>query len=105
MSGIYIPNRPMPEHCGECFSYHNLFGRDICWCGNGRRIELYPDKRPDWCPIVPIPDHGRLIDADALKEHFPHDEDWDYPVNTNSFVNDLIDGAPTIIPADKEDNR
>lgn len=44
----------------------------------------------------------RLIDADALKEHFPHDEDWDYPVNTNSLVCETIDNAPTIIPASEE---
>ena len=40
----------------------------------------------------------RLIDADALKMEFPKDEDWDYPVNTNSFVCELIDAQPTIEP-------
>ena len=38
----------------------------------------------------------RLIDADALKKEFPHDGDWDYPVNTNSFVVETINNAPTI---------
>lgn len=38
----------------------------------------------------------RLIDADVLKMEFPKDEDWDYPVNTNSYVCELIDAQPTI---------
>lgn len=46
-------------------------------------------------------EHGNLIDADALKEEYPHDEDWDYPVNTNSYVVKSIDEAPTIIEASK----
>lgn len=38
----------------------------------------------------------RLIDADALKMEFPKDEDWDYPVNTHSYVCERIDEQPTI---------
>lgn len=38
----------------------------------------------------------RLIDADNLKGYFPKDEDWDYPVNTNSEVVRIIDEAPTV---------
>lgn len=39
----------------------------------------------------------RLIDADALKTHFPKDEDWeDYPVNTNSDVCETIDEQQTV---------
>ena len=38
----------------------------------------------------------RLIDADALIAEFPHDEDWDYPVNTNSYVVEAINSAPSI---------
>lgn len=46
--------------------------------------------------------HGRLIDADELKKEYPHDTDWDYPVNTNCCVVESIDNVPTIIEADKE---
>jgi hypothetical protein len=51
---------------------------------------------------VPLPKHGRLIDADELKKEYPHDTDWDYPVNTNSYVVESIDNSHTIIEADKE---
>ena len=125
MSGIYIPDRPMPEHCGECFSYHALFGRDICWCGNGRRIELKPNERPDWCPLIPVPDHGRLIDANALENDLKRQCEQvfklgavspdDYYIERReaymqatwrswceSFY-DYLDTRPTVIEADKEE--
>lgn len=44
--------------------------------------------------------HGRLIDADELKKYYTHDTDWEYPVNTNEYVNETIDNAPTIIEAE-----
>lgn len=49
--------------------------------------------------------HGRLIDADELKKEYPHDTDWDYPVNTNCFVVESIDNSPTIIDAESEDKE
>ena len=49
--------------------------------------------------------HGRLIDADELKKEYPHDADWDYPVNTNSYVVESIDNADTIIEADKAESE
>ena len=50
---------------------------------------------------TPLPKgHGRLIDANELKKEYPHDTDWDYPVNTNCYVVESIDNSPTIIEAD-----
>lgn len=44
----------------------------------------------------------RLIDGDELKKEFPHDEDWDFPVNTNGYVVETINRMPTVdaIPID-----
>lgn len=44
---------------------------------------------------IPVPPHGRLIDADALRRTYYH---------APSFPNlcKAINDAPTIIPADKE---
>jgi hypothetical protein len=43
---------------------------------------------------VPVPDHGRLIDADALIR--------DWPTGLVKTA-DVINNAPTIIPADGKD--
>ena len=65
---------------------------------NHKGFNLYKRRR---MKLKPLPKrHGRLIDADALKKDYPHDEDWDYPVNTNSYVVESIENAPTIIEAD-----
>lgn len=31
------------------------------------------ETRPNWCPILEVPPHGRLIDADAMNEKYG---DW-----------------------------
>ena len=67
-------------------------------------IAVQNGKRLNNCPLIEIPPHGRLIDADKLKEEFPHDEDWNYPVNTNSYVVETIDQAPTIIGNEGKDD-
>ena len=67
-------------------------------------IAVQNGKRLNNCPLIEIPPHGRLIDADKLKEEFPHDEDWNYPVNTNSYVVETIDQAPIIIGSEGKDD-
>lgn len=51
--------------------------------------------RPDWCPAVFVPDHGRLIDGDRLEDQCdePHWCVW---------ASD-ISNAPTVIPASKKE--
>lgn len=92
---ILIKNLDMPKNCMECmFWARSVIGVDRCFIAN--------KELPCDCPLVEVPTpHGRLIDADALKEHFPHDEDWDYPVNTHSLVCETIDNAPTIIESEE----
>lgn len=64
--GVYIKGMQMPKRC------------DICPFDNGEHCLAYPpsatmiydikDGIPDWCPLVEITKHGRLIDADAFLE-------------------------------------
>ena len=91
---VYIKSMEMPTSCCEC-AIKSWDGEDDVCPFSG--ISALSIGRQDDCPLVPVPPHGRLIDADALKERFPRDEDWDYPVNTNSLVCETIDNAPTII--------
>jgi len=49
----------------------------------------------EWHEIVPVPPHGRLIDADALRKDMAED----YYTPTRALGH--IDDAPTIIPAEK----
>ena len=63
-------------------------------------------------PLVSVPPHGRLIDADALRQSMYHEafetdspmQKWDSGcwIRYKMFER-LEESAPTIIPADKED--
>ena len=114
MSGIYIPNMEMPTRCFAC----SMCDMGCCGISKGPYIEyrdvdieLAMNARPDWCPLVPVPDHGRLIDADALiqdsyKKARGILEESMNPCDRAVVISavkcsEIID-APTIIPADKE---
>ena len=107
--GVYIKGMEMPKSCRECGCEQGGF-----WCGlmdEHKDTTCFTDERRDDCPLIPVPDHGRLIDADALE-----DDNITYYavpvayVETETMIQKIemvirlsaIDNAPTIIPADKE---
>lgn len=55
----------------------------------------------EWYEIVPIPPHGRLIDADKLKADNPRHMNVDVPYVSEVTVEEIIDNAPTVIEADE----
>lgn len=102
---VIVKGMEMPDSCEKC----KLDLRtDACrafdeWHKEHPYSIRATDRLPD-CPLVALPEkHGRLIDADLLKNEYPHDTDWDYPVNTNSYVCESIDDAPTVIRAEGEE--
>lgn len=96
MSGIYIPNMERPKSCHECPLVDTLM---TCPCmkmpGNDFWDSVLLEfARHECCPLIPVPPHGRLIDADALIKA--------KSVNNIAILMDIAD-APTIIPADGKD--
>lgn len=85
MSGIYIKGMEMPKNCVDCRFHKSIYCTltDIC------------TNTAQGCPLISVPDHGRLIDADALKE------EWRNGFH-RKIVDALMEDAPTIIPADKD---
>lgn len=66
---ILIKGMEMPEHCGYCrFRYDGI-------CHALQKTQYNMEE----CPLVPIPPHRRLIDADALVEFIEtlYDATWD----------------------------
>ena len=64
------------------------------------------NTRPAWCPLLEVPAHGRLIDADALLNR---DADYEYPLfDTDGsrdcvvpcYDRETIKSAPTVIEAE-----
>lgn len=96
---VLIKGMKMPKDCTEC-----RFAVDG-WCyAYGRpNIEALANyERTNFCPLVPVPKHGRLIDADvALRSEQPSncsDELW-----AETTLARCINNAPTIIEAEGEE--
>ena len=72
MSGIYIKSMEMPTSCLECDWCAHTIPADnyICYRLNRAVIGVAKEDVDEsinvCCPLVPVPPHGRLIDADAL---------------------------------------
>ena len=66
-------------------------------------IDNLGERLPD-CPLVPVPSHGRRIDADALIAWFKEWYDLNADVEVWQMIQMLADEqvAPTIIPAEEE---
>ena len=88
--GIYIPGVEAPKDCAACPAV------SCYWRCDGKSRH---------CPIVSVPDHGRLGDLDALRARIKppssEDETWAATGATiRELFSNLIDSADTIIPAD-----
>lgn len=115
---IMIKDMEMPKTCKECpFSDHEA------WClipGDWRERYYIPkDERSKYCPLIELPPHGRLIDADKLMKKIK-DAEYKFIVTgkkyANSFLNnagricvewwcveDMVENVPTVIEAEDEE--
>lgn len=108
---VIVKGMEMPDNCNDCW-----FSIDVCdvYC----YVHKKPKKvngdamnrrmRPDWCPLHPLLEkHGRLIEADSLKEtldYYIREAGWDAKTNrVLGWVKDeFIDSEPTIVEAEGE---
>ena len=112
---VYIKGMEMPNNCTVChFLFESRTTRQaFCTADDSKWIDLSETpccKRHPNCPLIPVPDHGDLIDRqEFLKKHFGNG--YMHKVLTadraeleQAMVNMplVISNAPTIIPADKE---
>jgi len=109
MSGLYIKGMEMPSmHNGggvpEVFAVH---GKIVVYPNGEARLDITIDNTEHTYSLVPVPDHGDLIDHDAYRDEYVsqvYDLCTDDANNwrANALI-DLFDNAPVVIPADKED--
>lgn len=111
---ILIKGAMMPASCEECQSVLGLFSKECPLFKDFPKkfiseSELLKHTRHSDCPLVEIPPHGRLIDADKLIENIPVTQndgsmgcrncDW----LDDTAVEELIDDAPTVIESEVEE--
>ena len=117
MSGVYIKGMEMPTSCHDCrfCGWSNFWQSYNCHMTKNHALLLFNGEktnsdsktrngRADNCPITPVPDHGRLIDADASLYNLGRivlPDDLAYTIG-HDMAKRFFEKAPTMIPADKE---
>ena len=94
MSDILIKGMEMPMNCDDCH-----FDIDCPYDESQDGYKMV-GGRPRKCPLVPVPPHGRLIDADALLKGCERAA-TEYATREYAFSQSAIENAPTIIPAEE----
>lgn len=99
----YIVPKEIPKNCFACPCGYETEGAFSNECQVlAREYEKDADiARPNWCPLIEVPPHGRLIDADELKTAFPTcDNSKDIKV---ASVRATINHMQTIIEAERSE--
>lgn len=107
---VLIKGMEMPMNCLVCYCTDTEYGE--CVLDPEKRCPEDYGQRAEWCPLVPVPPHGRLIDSDALMETFRErkrptlsdgEDGSKERVRYIDFISTLqaIKDAPTIIPAEE----
>ena len=85
---ILIKCAKMPSSCAvcPCYKWESDYG-----CAVKHEEPKVFKKRPSWCPLVEIPPHGRLIDADVFEKML------------NSKGGIKLKDVPTVIESEEEE--
>ena len=120
---ILVKGMEMPDCCRTCCFMINCEACEgiECWCAAlqeyiGYESQVPTEFRLGDCPLIEIPAHGRLIDADALLARFEkeekaadeHGRDFSFSFKNGGEnctewwpVQQMLMDAPTIIPAEE----
>ena len=105
---VLIKGMEMPRDCPFCPMSHwnkmdKLTGCDAVsgkrYIPEGDYLYWNSEGRPDWCPLVEIPPHGRLIDADALDKKLINGG-CIWPEEYAEWADECFANAPTVIEAE-----
>ena len=98
MSDVLIKGAKMPKECEYCM-FAGFGGAEneyyVCML-NGKWKDRNRDGRMESCPLVEIPPHGRLIDADKLKDKIN--------IAFLSEIGKVIDDVPAVIESEEQEN-
>ena len=113
MSGVYIKGMDVPPNCWWCPVKFWNDSEYICPFSH-KHINSGDADRHDDCPLLPVRDHGDLIDRDAMRK------DWKFSDSCNRCERDayrcqyyeemstmdvcgMLDDAPVVIPAERSE--
>ena len=109
---VLIKDMRFPNYCSDC-EFSKPCGNSGTYCSRHPEKDdvKYGECKPDWCPLVEVPAHGRLGDLDELYNHL---NEW-YLTHENGFsetekiyIRAMLSGvkdSPTVIPASEEEKE
>ena len=99
--GVYIPDMKLPSSCLTCDIPVRVQPCPV----DHDNVSNYKTSRHPACPFIPVPPHGRLIDADALMKELEITEEADHNGATllMAVFLGVLKSAPTIIPAEEDE--
>lgn len=114
---VLIKGMKMPKDCAHC-SFQGFGGRMneriLCMLTGTNDYINQQSKFAD-CPLIEVPPHGRLIDADEVMRSVNMAEENGRKLNPNydrewvrhciGYARLVLETSPTIIPADKDGKR
>ena len=101
---ILIRNMAIPKSCDDCrlnVDYWCLATIEPNNYNNDVFDYTHKKTKPDWCPLIEVPKHGRLIDADALIKKIDKLRDGRIMPSVGIIILEMIKNAPTVIPAEE----
>jgi len=103
---VIVKGVSMPAKCDDCPFQCNSGGM---WESGEDYCTAIPEQHntpeaglPDWCPLIELPEHGRLIDADAMLKKYVTDPCGLDGIYDTTDLPEMLHYMPTVIPADKE---
>ena len=84
---VLIKSMEVPKSCKQCF-----------YKASGCKENKHNNGRPNDCPLVEMPPHGRLIDADCCNGYFYEHMSDDMMIAAMNAINEM----PTIIESEGE---
>lgn len=106
--GVYIKDMNMPTSCNDCPMCYDMMQCSIAdpiinFFKVKKEFDFCAERHPK-CPLVPVPPHGRLIDADTLTVKHGWLDNFD---NTHTHIQFVyaneINYTPTIIESEEEE--
>ena len=94
---VIVKGMEMPKSCQEC----GLYIEGACYAKGYRDYRSIMDTaKPDDCPLIELPPHGRLIDIKSAEDRKFVTVSNDYQRWWNGALESVIDNAPTVIEAE-----
>ena len=101
---VLIKGMTIPTSCSDCkaFVCYRQYAGDSgdCFCGITKSDTKVGVQNAD-CPLVELPPHGRLIDADALNALIDSGDDIDFSEvpETKYAIMQMVNEQDTILEA------